>query len=363
MECSRCQKKDFASSLRCQWCGTPLRETVAALAPSPSLGAAFNGASAPPLTPAFATHRAPMTNAVGAGDAATTPLSNGRELDAPQKGDWKKRIGGLGGALALLLSKLKLLLGALKFGKLATMFGSMFVSIGFYALMFGWAFAAGFVLLIFVHEMGHVIALKRRGIPIEGMFFIPFLGAAVSFKKRPRDPAVDAEISWAGPLAGGLGGAVCFAVYMATGEIYWLVLAHVTFLLNLINLSPSLPLDGGWIVKAINPKLGLVGSVIGVGIGLYLHSTLLAIIAGLGAIRAYSSWKSQDDDLDMDVPAVTSATRLRITVAYVGLMLVLGAALGYSTHVLHEDRAARDNGAQNQMRAGNALAPRRGGEI
>ena len=331
MNCPACERTDFASSLRCQWCGTPLHQNVPALALAFSGAASIGAARVAAPTPAFA----PL---------AEPPLTTEtKDLDAPKKGNWKKSGGGILGAILVALSKFKLLLGALKFGKLATMFGSMLVSIGFYALLFGWAFAAGFVLLIFVHEMGHVIALKRRGIPIEGMFFIPFLGAAVSFKKRPRDPAIDAEISWAGPFAGALGGAACFGVYLASGNVFWLVLAHVTFLLNLINLSPSVPLDGGWIVKAINPKFSLIGSVIGIGVGFYLHSTILAVIAGLGAFHAWGAWRSQDEDLD--APRVTPATRLRITAAYLGLMLILGASLGYSTHVLHEDRAARQNQA------------------
>ena len=181
-----------------------------------------------------------------------------------------------------MLAKSKALLAALKFGKLATTFGSMFVSIAVYAAIYSWKFAVGFVGLIFVHEMGHVLALKRRGIPIEGMFFIPFLGAAVSFKKRPADPAVDAEISAAGPLAGWLGGLVCAAIYAQNGEPFWLVMAHVTFLINLINLAPATPLDGGWIVRAINPKFSLVGAAIGAAIGFYMHSTIFGRGGGFG---------------------------------------------------------------------------------
>ena len=342
MHCSSCTKEDFASSLRCQWCGTPLQQGVPALATLVNKAQALTGAPVPAFAGAGVDAGA-FSPAPATSSASAPSLSKADDLDGPKKGAKKKGLGGLLGLIAVALSKFKILLGALKFGKLATTFGSMIVSIGFYALLFGWSFALGFVLLIFVHEMGHVLALKRRGIPIEGMFFIPFLGAAVSFKKRPRDPAIDAEISWAGPFAGALGGAVCFGIYLATHNMFWLVLAHVTFLLNLINLSPSVPLDGGWIVKAINPKFSLIGSLIGVGVGFYLHSTLLVIIAGLGAFHGWSAWRSQDDDLDST--PVTAATRLRVTAAYLGLMLILGASLGYSTHVLHEDRAARDRAA------------------
>ncbi len=259
-----------------------------------------------------------------------------------------KKAGGLGGLLLVLLAKSKALLAALKFGKLATTFGSMLVSVAFYAAIYSWKFAIGFVLSIFVHEMGHVLALKRRGIPVEGMFFIPFLGAAVSFKKRPADPAVDAEISAAGPLAGWLGGLVCVGVYSLTGEVFWLVLAHVTFLLNLINLAPTTPLDGGWIVRAINPKFSLVGAAIGVAIGIYLHATLLVVIAVLGAINFAKTANYGDDDIHKK--QASPASRTRVTLAYLGLLIALGSSLGFSTRALHADRQARSNA--NSGRAG-----------
>jgi Zn-dependent protease len=287
---------------------------------------------------------------------ATAPLQNDPTVDEP-KVDLKKKFGPYVGLLILALTKAKVIFAALKFGKLATTFGSMLVSIGFYALLFGWKFAVGFVLLIFVHEMGHVLALKRRGIPIEGMFFIPFMGAAVSFKKRPRDPAIDAEISWAGPFAGLLGGMVCAGLFLATNNILWLALAHTTFLLNLINLAPSIPLDGGWIVKAINPKFSLVGSLFGVALGLYLHSVILVIIAGLGIFSAYSALRNADDDFDK--PEVPAHTRLRITAAYLGLVLILGGAMGYSTHVLNEDRARRELLQESKSRSALLLGESR----
>lgn len=347
MNCPSCQRRDFASSLRCQWCGTPLKEGVPLLTthrpPSSSLLSTplslsldkpaspqvSDLASASPLEPVLSSAPSPS-------------IKSDAELDGKDKGDFKKKLTPFIGLILLALTKAKLLLGALKFGKLATTFGSMLVSIGFYAVLFGWKFALGFVVLIFVHELGHVVALKRRGIPIEGMFFIPFMGAAVSFKKRPSDPAVDAEISWAGPFAGLLGGAVCVALYASTGNIFWLALAHVNFLINLINMAPSIPLDGGWIVKAINPKLSMWGSLIGLGIGLYLHSVMLVVIAALGAFSAYGALRNADDDFDKPNHNISPQVRLRITAAYLGLILALGAAMSYSTHVLDEDRAQRE---------------------
>ncbi|HEX9998061.1 MAG TPA: site-2 protease family protein [Abditibacterium sp.] len=342
MICSACERRDFASSLRCQWCGNPLQNGVPALT---QLSDAPQNALSAPDSLGLDRPAAPQISDLA---PVSAPRSSQTGLDEPKKLSLKK-MGPFLGPLLLLLSKFKVILGALKFGKLATTFGSMFVSIGFYALLFGWKFAFGFVLLIFVHEMGHVIALKRRGIPIEGMFFIPFLGAAVSFKKRPRDPAVDAEISWAGPFAGLLGGAVCAAFYVSTGNVFWLALAHTTFLINLLNLAPAVPLDGGWIVKAINPKFSLFGSLIGVGIGIYLHSTMLVIIAGLGAFSAYNAWRSADDNFDQ-IP-ISPQARLRVTGAYLSLILILGAALGYSTQTLQEDRERRQGIENGEIRS------------
>src|ERR671933_2673769 len=157
------------------------------------------------------------------------------------------RIGGAIGAALLLLAKLgtklKALLVVLPKLKLLSTSGTMLVSIGAYALIWGWRFALGFVLLLLVHEMGHVIQLRREGVPASAPLFVPFLGAFVGMKRAPKDAATEARVGLAGPILGSLAAAALIPVYVGTGEPFWQALAFTGLLLNLFNLAPVLPLD------------------------------------------------------------------------------------------------------------------------
>ena len=126
----------------------------------------------------------------------------------------------------------------------------MFVSVLAYTLLWGWTFAIGFVLLMFVHEMGHVIVLKRQGIPASLPMFIPFLGAFVNMRGMPRDAYQEALSGLAGPYFGTAGAVVVGFWGHATGSNFLLQLAAIGFFLNLFNLLPMLPLDGG---RAVGP--------------------------------------------------------------------------------------------------------------
>ncbi len=181
----------------------------------------------------------------------------------------KKPVRGLRviGALALLaLTKLKavvaFILPALKFlklGKILTTSGSMLVSVWFYSLAFGWNFAFGFVLLIFVHEMGHVFVAWRQGLPISAPIFIPGMGAIILAKAEGKSAWNQAVMGIGGPIAGSLGALVCWWLYSSTQNELFLGLAYVGFMLNLFNLMPLFPLDGGWITGAVSPYLWLIG--------------------------------------------------------------------------------------------------------
>lgn len=139
---------------------------------------------------------------------------------------------------------------AIKFGFLTLKFFGIFISVGGYALLWGWKFAVGFVLLIFVHEMGHFIEAKRQGLNPSAPVFIPFLGAYVALKNVPFDPWRNALVSLAGPIAGGIGSAFVFALGEAQDSRLLLALAYAGFLLNLINLAPVGFLDGGHVMQA-----------------------------------------------------------------------------------------------------------------
>jgi len=131
--------------------------------------------------------------------------------------------------------------------------GSMLVSVAAYALIWGWTFAVGFVALLFVHEMGHYIQLRREGVKPSGMLFIPFLGAVVGARSLGGSALAEARVGLAGPVLGTVGCLAAGAIYLATGEEFWRALAFTGFFLNLFNLLPVLPLDGGRAMAAMTP--------------------------------------------------------------------------------------------------------------
>jgi Zn-dependent protease len=153
-------------------------------------------------------------------------------------------IGGLGLLLAKFAANAKfLLLLGLK-GKYVLTAGTMLVSVGAYTLLWGWQFAALFVLLLFVHELGHAIALRREGIPTSPILFVPFLGAVIGMRGRPNDAWVEAKVGLAGPVLGSAGAAVALALAHVTGSRMLEAVAFTAFFLNLFNLLPVVPLDG-----------------------------------------------------------------------------------------------------------------------
>lgn len=172
--------------------------------------------------------------------------------------------------LALVLLKVKFLGVAL----------TMLVSIGAYALLFPWTFAVGIVVLIWVHEMGHVLQLKREGIEASAPMFIPFLGAFVAMKEMPKDALAEARVGLAGPILGTLGGLAVLGLYAATGEPVFLGLAYFNFIINLFNLAPMLPLDGGRTVGAMSLVFQMLGLV--VMVAMVFVAPIMAFIAVLG---------------------------------------------------------------------------------
>ena len=140
---------------------------------------------------------------------------------------------------------------ALKFGAFAIKFFGIFISVGGYALIFGWRFAAGFVALILVHELGHYIEARRQGLNPQLPVFIPFLGAYVAMKNAPFDPGRNLFVSAAGPLRGGLASLGLWIAGEANDSRFLIALAYSGFFLNLFNLIPVRPFDGGFIWRSI----------------------------------------------------------------------------------------------------------------
>ncbi|HUA89726.1 MAG TPA: site-2 protease family protein [Steroidobacteraceae bacterium] len=221
------------------------------------------------------------------------------------------------------MSLLAVLFGALKLGKLLPAVLTMLLSIGVYALMFGWAYAAGFVGLLLVHEMGHYVAARRRGLNVGAPTFIPFVGAWVELKDLPHDAETEAYVGVAGPLVGTIGALVCFYLARSTGSPLLLALAYSGFMLNLFNLIPLAPFDGGRITAAISPRLWLVGAPLLVALFFYSPSPLLILMAVLALPNVVKAWRGIRTPEDRRYYEVKPETRLSYGVLYLGLAAFL----------------------------------------
>src|SRR3954468_18920890 len=248
-----------------------------------------------------------------------------------------KRAGGaIAGALALLVSlasKLKAVLLLLPKLKLLTTSGSMLVSIGAYALIWGWQFAVGFVLLLFAHEMGHVIQLKREGVPASAPMFIPFLGAVVGMKRLPDDAAAEARVGLAGPILGSIACLVPLALFAASGNHLFQALAFTGFFLNLFNLAPVLPLDGGRAMAALSPWVWLAGFGLLLGVGIAYPNPIVILILVLGGFETWRRFRSRREPAQRGYYRVPPRTRLLIAAVYVGLAAALILAMD-ATHLV-----------------------------
>jgi Zn-dependent protease len=248
---------------------------------------------------------------------------------------WARRIGGPLVAAAVFgfqwLLKLKFLLFAFaKFGFVTTAL-TMVVSVGAYTLLWGWRFAALFVLLIFVHEMGHALWLKREGIPSGAPVFIPFLGALISMRGRPQDAYVEAKVGLAGPVLGTLGAAVVLGLGELQNSDLLRAAGHTGFLLNLFNLLPIVPLDGGRAMAAVHPTLWIAGIAGLAALLIVSPNVILILILVLGGREAWVRWRSRKNEAEATYYTVAPGQRVLIAVLYVGIAAacVLGMRAGY----------------------------------
>jgi Zn-dependent protease len=256
-----------------------------------------------------------------------------------RRNPWWKRGGGLLVAAGILLvklgAKLKALLLLLPKLKLLTTSASMLVSIGAYALIWGWRFAVGFVLLLFVHEIGHVIQLRREGIKASAPMFIPFLGAFVAMKELPDDAAAEARVGLAGPVLGSVACLVPVAIWQATGSELFQALAFIGFFLNLFNLLPVLPLDGGRAMAALTPWMWIAGYAGLVALTFVFPNPIMLLILLFGGLETYRRWKERKSPEARRFHRVTPGTRVAIAAVYVGLAALL--AVGVDATFLERD--------------------------
>ncbi len=229
--------------------------------------------------------------------------------------------------VGVLLGKFKaLLIPVIKFFPLILKTGgSMILSIGAYALIYPWWFSVGFVLLILVHECGHLLAAKRIGLKVGAPVFIPFMGALIALKEAPRNAWIEAQVGIGGPLLGAAGAAACYGLFVLTGNPVFRALAYTGFFLNLFNLAPIGFLDGGRVVTALSPWLWLVGTVI-MGLMMFAHFNLIVLIIFITSLpRLFSLFRPRSAD-EARYYEVTPDQRWIMGGLYFGLIafLVLG---------------------------------------
>ncbi|MDF2566064.1 MAG: peptidase family [Massilibacillus sp.] len=212
-----------------------------------------------------------------------------------------------------------------------TMFISMLVSIVCYALPFDLSFAIGFVLLLFAHEFGHVLASRVVGLRTSPPIFIPFLGAMIHLKRQPVNAKMTANIAIGGPAMGALSALLCIACYFWTDERLFLILAYVACILNLFNLIPSEPLDGGKIIVAISPYLSWLGTLIIGVLFFYTYNIIIFIIFIFSLTRL---WKLSSTDYTEYYYQIPTRVRWLVFSWYIGLIAVLGIATVYIGELL-----------------------------
>ncbi|KAL3759124.1 hypothetical protein ACHAWU_008576 [Discostella pseudostelligera] len=240
-------------------------------------------------------------------------------------------LGMIGAGGMLLLGKGKYLLGALKLTKFASL-GSMLLTVGAYTAFYGLPYAVGMTSLILIHESGHALVMKKLGIPFSPMVFIPFMGAAVAMRKRPKDAYEEALVAFGGPVLGSVGALGCAGAAHVMDSHLLFALADFGFMINLFNLIPLGSMDGGRICGAISPYAGVVG--LGMG-GMMAYEGMIAnpifylILLGGG----YETFMRFYDPLGHAPPnyyLIKPGQRVAITGAYFGLVGALFGAMAWN---------------------------------
>jgi Zn-dependent protease len=209
---------------------------------------------------------------------------------------------------------------------------SMFLSIWVYQENMGWKFAAGFVLLILVHEMGHVVAALRFNLRSSPPIFVPYLGALILIRDRTQNAWIEAIVGIGGPLFGTIGAAVCYLVHVYTGQTWWATLAYYGFMLNLFNLAPVGFLDGGRIVTAISPWLWIVGYLLMIAYGVLVWRQtgtlpqLLVFVLILGLPRLFSLFRERTPEMNRFFN-IEPGQRWSMGAAYIGLVVLLSLGM------------------------------------
>jgi Zn-dependent protease len=249
----------------------------------------------------------------------------------PQKPARKGIGAAIGGALLVVLAKLKFLLvglKALKFGKILLSMGSMVVMIWYEAVQGGWLFGVGFVLMLLIHELGHGYEIKRAGLAAGYPVFIPFFGALIALKEQPRSPLQEARIALAGPIWGSAAAVGMAALYLATHQRIYLSLAYTGFFLNLFNLTPLGFLDGGRVTRVFSRHAWILGLAIFIGLFIFLQTPQILLIGIMSLLNVFQRPPA-------DPTRTPPAARAGVAMRYLGLCAALAAGATFCRLLLH----------------------------
>lgn len=235
-------------------------------------------------------------------------------------------------------SLLLLLFSAGKLGKVFTTGGTMLISVVAYAFVFGWWYAVGFVALIFFHELGHYVAARQRGMDVGAPTFIPFVGAWIQMKQMPHDVETEAYVGIAGPVAGTLAALGCYYLGRNYSSDLLLALAYAGFFINLFNLIPLSPLDGGRITAILSPRMWFLGVPVLAAMFMYRPSPMLILVGLLAMPQLLAAWRyDPNDPANAAYYSVSLEDRVTYGVFYIGLVVFLATM----THDVYNMLGAR----------------------
>ena len=246
------------------------------------------------------------------GHAYKLEISAKNAAPAAPKHQWAKRLGPLAPIAILLAKSQAFLLALFKFKFLFTLLAYMAI----YRQLFGAKFGIGFVLLILVHEMGHFIDIRRRGLPADMPVFLPGFGAYVRWQALGVTRQTRAEVSLAGPLAGLLGGAVCVGIWWYTGSGVWAALARSCAWLNIVNLTPVWVLDGGQAANVLDKSQRFLLLAACALLGAYVRNWSFGIVAAGTVYRLFTH----------DLPPQGSP---RVTAYFIGVLAGLAVVMHF----------------------------------
>lgn len=246
-----------------------------------------------------------------------------------------------------MLKLLVLLFSAGKLGKVAITGLTMIISVFAYTLVFGVWYAVGLVGLIFVHEMGHFMAARQRGLAVGAPTFIPFVGAWVQLKTLPHDVETEAYVALAGPVAGTLVSIACYVLARSWHSDLLLALSYAGFFINLFNLIPLAPFDGGRITSIVSPRVWLLGVPILIALFVWRPSPMLLLVALLAAPHV---WKAVKFDRRDPANAVYYDVPVRTRILYGVTYLALASYLAVMTGDVHDMlQSARPSGPEETL--------------